>query len=88
MLLSPKLAAFGERATALAEGREPGGFDTDWAGASAVRATELAAYAEAHEASRNRPTARAPKGDPTATREALMVADLPHPFLELIRAHG
>ncbi len=25
---------------------------------------------------------------PTATREALMVADIPHPFLELIRAHG
>ncbi len=31
VLLSPQLAAFGERATAVAEGREPGGFDTGFA---------------------------------------------------------
>ncbi len=78
--LALEVAPFGIKVTLV----EPGGFDTDWAGASAVRATELAAYAEQHEAARNRPTARAPKGDPTATRAAILeIVDLDEPPLRV-----
>jgi NAD(P)-dependent dehydrogenase (short-subunit alcohol dehydrogenase family) len=52
---------------------EPGGFSTDWGGASARHAERLDAYREMHEASRQRRAAAAGSaGDPTASAEALM----------------
>lgn len=78
--LALEVAPFGIKVTLV----EPGGFDTDWAGASAARATELPAYAEAHEAARNRPTAKAPKGDPHATRAAILeIVDMDEPPLRV-----
>ncbi len=44
--LAQEVAGFGIKVTLV----EPGGFDTDWAGASAVFAEPLAAYAPLHEA--------------------------------------
>jgi NAD(P)-dependent dehydrogenase (short-subunit alcohol dehydrogenase family) len=50
---------------------EPGGFATDWGGASAQHADPLEAYGAVHEASRNRRAGNQP-GDPTASAQALM----------------
>jgi NAD(P)-dependent dehydrogenase (short-subunit alcohol dehydrogenase family) len=62
---------------------EPGGFSTDWGGASARHAEPLDAYREMHEASRRRRAAGAGSaGDPTASAEALMrVVDAEEPPL-------
>jgi NAD(P)-dependent dehydrogenase (short-subunit alcohol dehydrogenase family) len=52
---------------------EPGGFATDWGGASARHAEPLEAYADVHEASRSRRAAGAQvAGDPHASAEAIM----------------
>jgi NAD(P)-dependent dehydrogenase (short-subunit alcohol dehydrogenase family) len=52
---------------------EPGGFSTDWGGSSAKNAEPLDAYADMHEASRQRRARGASAaGDPTASAEAVM----------------
>jgi NAD(P)-dependent dehydrogenase (short-subunit alcohol dehydrogenase family) len=71
--LAQELAGFGVHVTLV----EPGGFSTDWGGPSAVRSTELPAYAEVREAAANRPSRRGTPGDPVATRG---------PILELVDA--
>ena len=60
---------------------EPGGFSTDWGGASARHAEPLDAYREVHEASQRRRAGNAGSaGDPTASAEALMrVVDAAQP---------
>jgi NAD(P)-dependent dehydrogenase (short-subunit alcohol dehydrogenase family) len=62
---------------------EPGGFSTDWAGPSASHSPELPAYAEQHEASRNRPTAQN-RGNPVGTRTAMLkIVDAETPPLRI-----
>jgi NAD(P)-dependent dehydrogenase (short-subunit alcohol dehydrogenase family) len=62
---------------------EPGGFSTDWGGASARHAEPLEAYADAHEASRRRRAGGASSaGDPTASAAALLrIVDADEPPL-------
>ena len=62
---------------------EPGGFSTDWGGASARHAEALDAYADVHEASRQRRERGAnAAGDPTASAEAVMrIVDADEPPL-------
>lgn len=64
---------------------EPGGFSTDWGGASAKHATELPAYREAHESSaRNRATRTAAPGDPNASAAAILkIVDAANPPLRV-----
>jgi NAD(P)-dependent dehydrogenase (short-subunit alcohol dehydrogenase family) len=60
---------------------EPGGFSTDWGGASARHATPLDAYAEAHAASNARRAGNTP-GDPVASAEAVLrIVDAAEPPL-------
>ena len=66
--LSQEVAGFGIKVTLV----EPGGFATDWGGESAKRAEPLPAYADVHEAGRNRPTRRGTPGDPKATRGPIL----------------
>jgi NAD(P)-dependent dehydrogenase (short-subunit alcohol dehydrogenase family) len=77
--LAQEVARFGVHVTLV----EPGGFSTDWAGPSAQHSEESAAYAEAHEAARNR-TAGAERGDPGASSAALLkVVDADQPPLRV-----
>jgi NAD(P)-dependent dehydrogenase (short-subunit alcohol dehydrogenase family) len=57
--LSQEVAGFGINVTLV----EPGGFDTDWGGSSAVRAEPLAVYEEVHEAMRQRGSVLAQRQD-------------------------
>jgi NAD(P)-dependent dehydrogenase (short-subunit alcohol dehydrogenase family) len=67
--LAQEVARFGIRVTLI----EPGGFSTDWGGASARHAERLDAYADVHEASRQRRARGAGSaGDPTASAAAVM----------------
>lgn len=67
--LAAEVAPFGVHVTLI----EPGGFSTDWAGASAKRATPLPDYAEAHEAAdRARAQRSAKSGDPKASAAAVL----------------
>jgi NAD(P)-dependent dehydrogenase (short-subunit alcohol dehydrogenase family) len=66
--LAQEVAGFGIHVTLI----EPGGFSTDWSGPSAVRSEEIAAYDDVRELARNRPTAAAKPGDPTATRGPIL----------------
>jgi NAD(P)-dependent dehydrogenase (short-subunit alcohol dehydrogenase family) len=67
--LAQEVAPFGIHVTLI----EPGGFSTDWGGASAKHATELPAYAEAHaEAARFRSQRAAKSGDPKASAGAVL----------------
>ncbi|GAA4670403.1 SDR family oxidoreductase [Frondihabitans cladoniiphilus] len=78
--LSQEVAGFGIKVTTI----EPGGFATDWSGPSAKHSTELPDYAEAHEARKNRPSAAATPGEPTATRAAILkVVDAENPPLRI-----
>jgi len=65
--LAQEVAGFGIHVTLI----EPGGFATDWGGASARHATPLDAYASQHEASQRRRAGNTP-GDPTASAEAVL----------------
>lgn len=77
--LSQEVKGFGIKVTTI----EPGGFSTDWAGPSAKHSDELSAYAEAHEASKNRSTAQN-RGEPTATRDAILaIVDAEEPPLRI-----
>jgi NAD(P)-dependent dehydrogenase (short-subunit alcohol dehydrogenase family) len=67
--LAQEVAGFGIHVTLI----EPGGFATDWGGASARHAEPLDAYADAHEASRQRRARGAGSaGDPAASAAAVM----------------
>ncbi|MBF6172600.1 SDR family oxidoreductase [Nocardia blacklockiae] len=75
--LSHEVAGFGIHVTLI----EPGGFDTDWAGPSARHSTPNPAYDEVR-AARNRTRAAQRRGEPTATRTAILaVVDADHPPL-------
>src|SRR5665213_1194340 len=60
---------------------EPGGFSTDWGGSSSRSADELEAYADMHEAARQR-RANNTQGDPVASAAAVLrVVDADEPPL-------
>lgn len=79
--LAQEVAGFGIHVTLI----EPGGFDTDWAGSSAKRATPLPDYAEAHQqaaAARAKRTAKS--GDPQASAAAVLkIVDAEQPPLRV-----
>ncbi|HEY4095919.1 MAG TPA: SDR family oxidoreductase [Baekduia sp.] len=79
--LSLEVAGFGIHVTLI----EPGGFSTDWGGASARHAHPLDAYADAHEASRQRRAAGASHaGDPVASSAAILkIVDAEEPPLRV-----
>jgi NAD(P)-dependent dehydrogenase (short-subunit alcohol dehydrogenase family) len=77
--LAQEVAPFGIKVTTI----EPGGFSTDWAGPSAKHSDELPAYADAHEASKSRPSA-SNRGEPSATKKAILtVVDAENPPLRI-----
>ena len=77
--LAQEVRGFGIHVTLI----EPGGFSTDWGGSSAKHADVLDAYADMHEASRQRRARGASAaGDPTASAEAVMrIVDADEPPL-------
>ena len=77
--LAQEVEGFGIHVTLI----EPGGFSTDWGGSSARHAEPLDAYADVHEASRQRRGRGAPSaGDPTASAEAVLrIVDADEPPL-------
>ena len=76
--LSLEVAGFGLHVTLI----EPGGYATDWRGASAKHSEESPAYADVREG-RNRTPAGSP-GDPAATRAAILeVVDAEQPPLRI-----
>jgi NAD(P)-dependent dehydrogenase (short-subunit alcohol dehydrogenase family) len=78
--LAQEVAGFGIHVTLV----EPGGFSTDWSGPSASRSAELDAYADVRAAAAKRPTASGTKGDPVATRSAILkVVDAEQPPLRV-----
>jgi NAD(P)-dependent dehydrogenase (short-subunit alcohol dehydrogenase family) len=77
--LAQEVAGFGIHVTLI----EPGGFSTDWGGASARHADPLDAYGEQHEAAQRRRGGATP-GDPTASAEAVLrVVDAEQPPLRV-----
>jgi NAD(P)-dependent dehydrogenase (short-subunit alcohol dehydrogenase family) len=77
--LAQEVAGFGIHVTLI----EPGGFSTDWGGASARHATKLDAYEHVHEASRERRAGNVP-GDPVSSAEAVLkVVDAEDPPLRV-----
>ncbi len=75
--LAAEVAGFGIHVTLI----EPGGFATDWGGASAKRSQPIGAYDHLHEAV-NRQRAAEPPGNPAASAAALMrVVDAEEPPL-------
>jgi NAD(P)-dependent dehydrogenase (short-subunit alcohol dehydrogenase family) len=79
--LAQEVASFSIHVTLI----EPGGFSTDWAGASSKRSEPLPAYAEAHaEAERIRSQRVAKQGDPRASaRAVLKIVDAENPPLRV-----
>jgi NAD(P)-dependent dehydrogenase (short-subunit alcohol dehydrogenase family) len=79
--LAQEVRDFGIKVTLI----EPGGFSTDWGGSSARHAQPLAAYADRHEASRQRRAAGAGSaGDPVASAEAVLrIVDAAEPPLRV-----
>jgi len=75
--LAQEVAPFGIAVTLV----EPGGYSTDWSGSSAKRAIPLPACEALHEAARQRQSANvARRGDPRATREAILaIVDAANP---------
>ena len=77
--LAQEVAGFGIDVTLI----EPGGYSTDWSGPSAKHSEENPAYTDVREAAKSRPSA-ASKGDPTATRDAILkVVDAEEPPLRI-----
>jgi NAD(P)-dependent dehydrogenase (short-subunit alcohol dehydrogenase family) len=75
--LAQEVKGFGIKVTLI----EPGGFSTDWGGSSSRSADELDAYADMHEAARQR-RANNTQGDPVASAEAVLrVVDADEPPL-------
>lgn len=82
--LAAEVAGFGIHVTLV----EPGGYATDWGGASAVRATSLTAYDPAREAIARFRSGNAP-GDPQATGPAILkLVDATDPPLRLFFGSG
>jgi NAD(P)-dependent dehydrogenase (short-subunit alcohol dehydrogenase family) len=79
--LAQEVQRFGIHVTLI----EPGGFSTDWGGSSARHAEPLDAYADAHEASRQRRERGASAaGDPTASAQAVLrIVDAEEPPLRV-----
>lgn len=79
--LAQEVARFGIHVTLI----EPGGFATDWSGASAAHATALPDYAEAREAMAEARKVRVgTPGDPTATGAAVLkIVDADEPPLRI-----
>lgn len=79
--LALEVAGFGIHVTLI----EPGGFATDWSGASAARSAENADYAEVRAAMNEARKARAGSpGDPTASAEAVLrIVDADEPPLRV-----
>ncbi len=78
--LAQEVAGFGIKVTLV----EPGGYSTDWGGASARHASPIAAYDGVREAAANRPSRRGTPGDPVATRAAILqVVDADEPPLRI-----
>jgi NAD(P)-dependent dehydrogenase (short-subunit alcohol dehydrogenase family) len=79
--LAQEVAPFGVKVTLV----EPGGFSTDWGGASAKHAAPLEDYAEVHEAAAKARASRvAEPGDPSATGEAILrIVDAEEPPLRV-----
>jgi NAD(P)-dependent dehydrogenase (short-subunit alcohol dehydrogenase family) len=77
--LAQEVAEFGIHVTLI----EPGGFSTDWGGASARHAEPLDAYAAVHDVSRERRArGAAVAGDPTASAAAVLeIVDAEEPPL-------
>ncbi|RKS75643.1 NADP-dependent 3-hydroxy acid dehydrogenase YdfG [Motilibacter peucedani] len=77
--LAQEVADFGIKVTLI----EPGGFSTDWAGASAKRSEPLPDYAEFHEkAQRERSQRNSTPGDPKASAAAVLrIVDAENPPL-------
>jgi NAD(P)-dependent dehydrogenase (short-subunit alcohol dehydrogenase family) len=75
--LAQEVKSFGINVTLV----EPGGFSTDWSGASAIRSGELEAYAGVREAAAEfRKTRQTVQGDPAASGRAILQvvdADVP-----------
>ena len=84
--LALEVASFGIRVTII----EPGGYATDWGGASAQHSTPLPAYDEVREESARARAARIKTpGDPLATREAILkVVDAAEPPLRIFFGDG
>jgi NAD(P)-dependent dehydrogenase (short-subunit alcohol dehydrogenase family) len=75
--LAQEVKSFGIHVTLI----EPGGFSTDWGGSSSRSADELEAYADMHEAARQR-RANNVQGDPGASAAAVMrIVDTDEPPL-------
>ncbi len=79
--LAQEVAAFGITVTLI----EPGGFSTDWGGASAKHATELPDYAQVREAAtKARASRTSSPGDPTASAAAVLrIVDAENPPLRV-----
>ncbi|MBI5161728.1 MAG: SDR family oxidoreductase [Micrococcales bacterium] len=77
--LAQEVAGFGIHVTLI----EPGGFSTDWSGASAKHSTPIAAYDEVRERMRGRRSAQNP-GDPAASAAAILeIVDASEPPLRV-----
>jgi NAD(P)-dependent dehydrogenase (short-subunit alcohol dehydrogenase family) len=77
--LSLEVAEFGIHVTLV----EPGGFDTDWSGSSAVRAEPIAAYEDARRQMAAR-RSQLPQGHTDATGEAILqIVDAENPPLRV-----
>jgi NAD(P)-dependent dehydrogenase (short-subunit alcohol dehydrogenase family) len=84
--LAQEVADFGIKVTII----EPGGYSTDWGGASARHADPLPAYDEYREKAAEARKARVgTPGDPTATRDAVLkVVDAAEPPLRVFLGDG
>lgn len=84
--LAQEVAGFGIKVTIV----EPGGFSTDWGDVSAQHAERLDAYDDFRgELDKVRAQRKAGRGDPTATRAAILaVVDAPEPPLRIFFGNG